>query len=336
MISFASDNNSGVHPLVMEAIVKANSGHAYGYGEDSYTVSATAAVAAQFSRPCTPLFVFNGTGSNTMALQLLTRPYHTIFCAETAHIALDECGAPGKATGCFIRTIATTNGKLTPQLLKPYLVNFGVEHHSQPRAVYISQCTEMGTIYTVDELAELTAFAHSHSLVVHMDGARIANASAALGCSLEQASFGVDTLTLGGTKNGLMGAECVVIFNPELAAEARYARKQSCQLASKMRYISCQFTAMLTGKLWLECASNANNMAQRLYQVLAKMPDINFTQKVQSNQLFFTMPRQKQQELAKQYHFYIWNEATCEVRLVTSFDTTPQDVDTLIAAIQSI
>lgn len=338
MRSFASDNNSSVHPCVMEAILKANTDHAFGYGDDPWTEEATQKVKEQFARPCEPLFVFNGTGSNTMALQLMTRPYHIIFCAETAHIAVDECGAPGKATGCLLRTLPTSNGKLTPALLAPHMKDFGVEHHSQPGAVYISQCTELGTIYTPEEVRALCDFAHAHGMMVHMDGARIANAAAALGVGLDEVSgaCGVDTLTLGGTKNGLMGAECVVIFNESLVREARYARKQACQLASKMRYISCQFTAFLTDGLWLKCAAHANRLAAKLQEALAAMPDVHFSQSVESNQLFFSMPREKEDKLAEHYHFYFWNDAANEIRLVTSFDTTEEDVDQLIACIRSL
>lgn len=227
MRSFASDNNSSVHPRIMEALMKANNGHALGYGDDPWTKEAAHKVKELFSRPCEALFVFNGTGSNTMALQIMTRPYHIIFCADTAHIVVDECGAPSKATGCFMRTIPTPDGKLTPELLKPFMVNFGIEHHSQPGAIYLSQCSELGTIYKPEEICALTEFAHRHGLFVHMDGARISNAAAALGMSLDDISgaCGIDTLTLGGTKNGLMGAECVVIFNQDLIKEARYARK---------------------------------------------------------------------------------------------------------------
>lgn len=337
MRSFASDNNSSVHPQIMEALIKANTDHAFGYGDDPWTEEATRKVKELFARPCEALFVFNGTGSNTMALQMMTRPYHVIFCADTAHIAVDECGAPSKATGCFMRTIPTSDGKLTPELLKPYMINFGIEHHSQPGAIYISQCSELGTIYKPNEIRALTAFAHEYGLSVHMDGARISNAAAALGVSLDEISgaCGIDTLTLGGTKNGLMGAECVVIFNQELVKEARYARKQTCQLASKMRYISCQFTAFLTDNLWLKCARHANAMAQRLYNELSAMADVKFTQPVESNQLFFTMPREKEDKLQEIYHFYFWNEAIGEMRLVTSFDITEEDVDQLIACIKS-
>jgi len=338
MRSFASDNNSSVHPKVMEMLMKANEGHAVGYGDDPWTEEATRLVKQQFSRPCEALFVFNGTGSNTMALQLMTRPYHIIFCADTGHIAVDECGAPSKGTGCFMRTIPTKDGKLTPELLAPYMINFGVEHHSQPGAVYISQCTELGTVYTPDEVKALCEFAHSHGLKVHMDGARISNAAAALGVSLDEVSgaCGVDTLTLGGTKNGLMGAECVVVFNPELMDEARYARKQACQLASKMRYLSAQFIAFLTDELWLECAQKANALAVKLRDALLEMPDVTFTQPMESNQLFFIMPKEKEEKLHEKFYFYYWNEAVGEMRLVTSWDTTEEDVDSLIAYLQTL
>lgn len=338
MRSFASDNNSGVHPLVMEALMKANTGHAVGYGNDPWTQEATELVKKQFANACDALFVFNGTGSNTMALQMMTRPYHIIFCAETGHIAVDECGAPSKGTGCFMRTIPTPDGKLTPELLRPYMINFGVEHHSQPGAVYISQCTELGTVYTPEEVRALCNFAHQYGLMVHMDGARISNAAAALGVSLDAVSgaCGVDTLTLGGTKNGLMGAECVVIFNKDLVREARYARKQACQLASKMRYVSCQFTAFLTDDLWLKCADHANRMARKLYDALAAMPDVQFTQKMESNQLFLIMPKEKEEKLHEKYYFYYWNEGIGEMRLVTSWDTTEEDVDGLIAYLKTL
>ena len=227
MRSFASDNNSGVHPLVMEALNRANIDHSLGYGDDKWTEEAVAKIKETFTPNCVPLFVFNGTGSNVVALQLMTRPYHSIFCAETAHIYVDECGSPVKMTGCQIRPIATPDGKLTPELMQPYLHGFGDQHHSQPRALYISQCTELGTIYTPEELKRLTDFAHLNGMYVHMDGARIANACAALNLSLKELTVdcGVDILSFGGTKNGLMMGECVIVFNKDLQSEARFIRK---------------------------------------------------------------------------------------------------------------
>ncbi|NDV60245.1 low specificity L-threonine aldolase [Bacteroides sp. 519] len=333
MRSFASDNNSGVHPLVMDALLSANLDHAVGYGDDKWTVEATAKIKETFTAECEPFFVFNGTGSNIIALQLLTRPFNSILCAETAHIYVDECGGPVKSTGCQIRPIATTDGKLTPDLIKPYLHGFGDQHHSQPGIIYLSQSTELGTVYSVDELQAITSLAHQHGMYVHMDGARIANACASLNVSLRQLTVncGIDILSFGGTKNGLMMGECVVVFNPALKQEALFIRKQSAQLASKMRYLSCQFTAYLTDNLWLKNAVHANSMANRLYLALKAYPEIHFTQKVESNQLFLTAPRAIIDKLLESYFFYFWNEEKNEIRLVTSFDTTQQDIDDFLA-----
>lgn len=332
MRSFGSDNNSGVHPLVMEALNRANKDHAVGYGDDNWTKEAVARIKNAFTQDCEPLFVFNGTGSNILALQLITRPYNSIFCAETAHIYVDECGAPAKAAGCQIRPIATPDGKLTPELIRPYLHGFGEQHHSQPGAIYLSQCTELGTVYTPAELKAITSLAHEKGMKVHMDGARIANACVSLGASLKELTVdcGIDVLSFGGTKNGLMMGECVIIFDPTLKAEARFIRKQSAQLASKMRYISCQFTAYLTDELWRKNAEHANRLAARLHEVLSTVPGVRFTQKVESNQLFMVMPRPLIDKLAAHYFFYFWNEETHEIRLVTSFDTTEEDVEGLL------
>ena len=336
MRSFASDNNSGVHPLVMDALCRANADHALGYGDDKWTEEAVRKIREHFTADCEPLFVFNGTGSNAVALQLMTRPYHSILCAETAHIYVDECGAPAKMTGCQIRPIATSDGKLTVELMEPYLHGWGDQHHSQPGAVYISECTELGTVYTPDELKQLVDFAHSKGMYVHMDGARIANACAALGLPLRAltSDCGVDVLSFGGTKNGLMMGECVVVFNKALQRDARFVRKQSAQLASKMRYIACQFTAYLTDDLWLKNAAHANAMAARLHRKLAKYPGVAFTQKTESNQLFLTMPREAVVRLQRTYSFYFWNERLGEIRLVTSFDTTGEDIDRFVRLLE--
>lgn len=336
MRSFASDNNSGVHPQVMQALSKANKDHALGYGDDSWTEEAICKIRETFTPDCEPLFVFNGTGSNVVALQLMTRPYHSIVCAETAHIYVDECGSPVKMTGCQIRPVATPDGKLTPELIAPYLHSFGDQHHSQPAAIYLSQCTELGTIYTPEELKAITTLAHRYGMRVHMDGARIANACAALNLSLKAMTVdcGIDVLSFGGTKNGLMMGECVIVFDESLKAEARFVRKQSAQLASKMRYLSCQFTAYLTGDLWLKNATHANAMAHKLYEALSRYPDVRFIQKAESNQLFLTMPRPIIDRMLQSYFFYFWNEAADEIRLVTSFDTTEQDMEEFISLLQ--
>lgn len=332
MRSFASDNNSGVHPLVMEALNRANQDHAVGYGDDSWTEEAVSKIKEAFTPDCEPLFVFNGTGSNAVALQLCTRSYNSIICAETAHIYVDECGAPARMTGCQIRPVATPDGKLTPDLIRPYLCNFGEQHHSQPGAIYISQCTELGTIYKPEEICALTELAHQHGMYVHMDGARLANACAALKLGFKELTVdcGIDILSFGGTKNGLMMGESVIIFNPALKKEAPFVRKQSAQLASKQRYLSCQFTAYLTDNLWLKNATHANEMAQLLYKGLKELPGVHFTQKMESNQLFLTMPRPVIDKLMKTYFFYFWNEGIDEIRFVTSFDTTEEDIEALL------
>ena len=337
MRSFASDNNSGVHPLVMEAVIKANEDHAIGYGDDPWTSAAVAKIKSIFGEEASPFFVFNGTGANSVALQAVTRPFNSILCAETAHINVDECGAPARMTGCAVVTIPTTDGKLTPELIKPRLHNFGVCHHSQPKAVYISQVSELGTVYTVEEVKAIADLLHAHNMYLHMDGARLANACAALNLSFRQLTVdcGIDILSFGGTKNGLMLGESVIIFNPALKKEACFVRKQSAQLASKLRYLSCQFTAYLTDDLWLKNASHANRMAQLLYAGLKELPGVRFTQKVESNQLFLTMPRPVIDSLLKDYFFYFWNEEENEIRFVTSFDTTEQDIEELLHAIGS-
>lgn len=336
MRSFASDNNSGVHPLVMEALNRANQDHAVGYGDDSWTEEAVCKIKEAFTPDCEPLFVFNGTGSNAVALQLCTRSYNSIICAETAHIYVDECGAPARMTGCQIRPVATPDGKLTPDLIRPYLCNFGEQHHSQPGAIYISQCTELGTIYKPEEIRALTELAHQHGMYVHMDGARLANACATLKLGFKELTVdcGIDILSFGGTKNGLMMGESVIIFNPALKKEAPFVRKQSAQLASKQRYLSCQFTAYLTDNLWLKNATHANEMAQLLYKGLKELPGVHFTQKMESNQLFLTMPRPAIDELMKSHFFYFWNEEIDEIRFVTSFDTTEEDIEALLQTLR--
>lgn len=328
MRSFASDNNSGVHPLIMEAVIKANEDHAIGYGDDPWTAAATAKIKSFFGEEAAPFFVFNGTGANSVALQAVTRSFHSILCAETAHINVDECGAPARLTGCAVVTIPTTDGKLTPELIKPRLHNFGVCHHSQPKAVYISQVSELGTVYTINEVKAIADLVHAHNMYLHMDGARLANACAYLNCSMKQLTVdaGVDILSFGGTKNGMMMGEAVISFRPEISENLQYYRKQSAQLASKLRYLSAQFVPYLENNLWLENALKANLCAAKLAEVLKQYPQIHFTQKVETNQLFFTIPVEVLKKLQEKHFFYMWNEENNEARLVTSWDTTAEDI----------
>lgn len=328
MRSFASDNNSGVHPNVLEALQQANDGHAIGYGDDPWTEEAVRLFKQTFGPTSEAFIVLNGTGANIAALQLTTQSFHSIISSETAHILVDECGAPVKSTGCPIFSIPTIDGKLTPELIRPKLRGFGDQHHSQPGVVYISQCTELGTVYTPSEIRDIAGLAHEHGLYLHMDGARLANAAAALKVSLRAMTTdcGVDILSFGGTKNGLMMGESVVILNPKLAANAKFIRKQSAQLASKMRYLSVQFSTYLKDEFWLKNAEHANEMAKLLYHELSKHPEVRFTQKPETNALFLTLPRPVIDELLRNWFFYFWNEANNEIRLVCSFDTTKEDV----------
>ena len=328
MRSFASDNNSGVHPLVMDAVIKANENHAVGYGDDPWTTAAVTKIKEIFGEKASPFFVFNGTGANSVALQAVTRSFNSILCAETAHINVDECGAPGRMTGCAIVTIPTPDGKLTPELIKPHLHNFGVCHHSQPKVVYISQVTELGTVYTIEEVKAIADLLHAHNMYLHMDGARLANACAFLNCSMKQVTVdaGVDVLSFGGTKNGMMMGEAVVAFSPDIAENLMYFRKQSAQLASKLRYLSAQFIPYLENNLWLENAMKANLAATKLADIMKQYPQICFTQKIESNALFFTIPTEALRKLQEEYFFYMWNEEQNEARLVTSWDTTGEDI----------
>jgi threonine aldolase len=344
MRSFASDNNASVHPLVMAAMAGANRDHAVGYGDDEWTVRAVEALQRVFGKAAEPFLVFNGTGANSIALQAVTRSWGSIVCAQTAHIYVDECGAPARMTGCQLLPLDTPDGKLTPAMIEPHLHVLGVEHHPQPAVAYISQTTELGTVYTVDEVRALAEFLHAHGMRLHMDGARLANACAALGCTLREITVdaGVDVLSFGGTKNGMMTGEAVVAFRPGIARDMKYIRKQSAQLASKMRYLAAQWLPYLADReaeeageagaagaapLWLENARHANAMAERLAEVLARRPEVRFTQKVESNQIFCILPPEILARLRERYFFYMWNDAAGEARFVTSWDTTSRDIE---------
>ena len=331
MRSFASDNNSGVHPLIIDAIVKANSDHAVGYGDDPWTSEATSKLKDVFGVNASPYFVFNGTGANSIALQAVTRSFNSIICTQTAHIYVDECGAPARMTGCSMIAIPTPDGKLTPELIHPQLHGFGDCHHPQPKAVYLSQTTELGTVYTIDEIRAIADLIHAYGMYLHVDGARLANACAYLNCSMKQLTVdaGVDILSFGGTKNGMMQGEAVISFLPELTENLPFFRKQSAQLASKMRYQTAQFIPYLTDDLWLANALHANRQAAKLVKILKRYPYVKFTQKPETNQLFFTLPEDIARKLSEKYFFYYWNEEQCEIRLVTSWDTTDMDIEGL-------
>ncbi|PSL40356.1 L-threonine aldolase [Planomicrobium soli] len=333
---FASDNNSGIHPLILEAISKANDGHAPAYGDDSFTSNVAIKFREHFGEDSDVLFVFNGTGANVIALKAMVRSHQAIICTEGAHIHADEGGAAEGFIGGKLLTVPTEDGKLTVSQIEQQLVHIGSQHRSQPKAISISQCTELGTVYTIDEIKQLTSFAHANGLLVHMDGARISNAAAFLGCSLKEMTTdaGIDMLSFGGTKNGMMIGEAVVCLRKELAPELKYIRKQSMQLGSKMRFISVQFESLFSDNLWLENAIHANNMALQLAEGLQKIPGIALTQPVQSNAVFASIPVEHIHQLQKSYGFAIWNIEKNEIRLVTSFDTTQEDVNLFLSTTQ--
>ncbi len=326
--SFASDNNAGVHPEVLKAIAAANQGHVVGYGDDPYTHSAVSQFKRRFGNNIEVFFVFNGTAANCLGLKALTNSYHAVICAEAAHICVDECGAPEKFTGCKLIPIPTKDGKLTVEAVRTAYHGIGVEHHVQPRVVAITQCTEVGTVYKEDEVRRLASFAHERGMFLHMDGARIANAAASLGLDLRQATrdLGVDVLSFGATKNGGMGAEAVVFFDPKLAADFKFYRKQGMQLASKMRFLSAQFEALLKDGLWLRNAQHSNRMAQMLKRELSKIPQVKIAYKVEANGIFAKLPRRAIAKLQKRYFFYKWDDAQSMVRWMCSWDTTEADV----------
>ena len=329
MRSFASDNNSSVHPEILNAVIQSNKDHAVGYGDDAWTKQAEESVKSAFGVECDVFFVLNGTGANSVALQAVTRSFDCIIATQTAHICVDECGAPTKMSGCRIMEVQSCDGKITPELIQTKLVGQGVVHHSQPRVVYISQVTELGTVYTLDEVRAIADLLHQNNMYLHMDGARIANACAYLGCSLKEATVdvGVDILSFGGTKNGMMMGEAIISFDPELSKNIGYYRKQSAQLASKMRYLSAQFIPYIEQNIWLENATLANQKALKLAEILKQYPAVSFTQKVESNALFLTLDRKIVDQLLEKYYFYFWNESESEIRLVTSWDTTDEDIE---------
>jgi threonine aldolase len=326
--SFASDNNAVVHPEALEAICRANEGHTVGYGSDPYTESAVGKFREQFGADVAVFFVFNGTAANVLSLQALTRSYHAVLCPELSHIYVDECGAPEKLTGCKLVPLLAPDGKLTVETVSHAYHGLGDQHHVQPRVISITQSTEMGTVYKPSEVEALAHFAHDRKMYLHMDGARISNAAAAQQLTLRQATrdLGVDVLSFGGTKNGLMGVEAVVFFRPELAEDFLFVRKQGMQLASKMRFLSVQMEALLTNDLWRRNAEHANRMAQLLEQGVKEIPGIRIVYPVEANGVFAKIPREAIKKIQERYFFYVWNNEESVVRWMCSFDTTDSDV----------
>jgi threonine aldolase len=331
-INFASDNYAGVHPEVMQAIWSANEGPAIAYGGDEITAAAIQQFKHHLGNHAETFFVFNGTGANVSALCAMTQSHEAVICAEKAHIQVDECGAPEKIAGCKLLLVPATHGKITVEVIQAQLQRIGDQHYVQARVISISQSTEYGTVYTLDELRKLSVFAKAHNLYLHMDGARLANAAASLQTDLKTIveAAGVDVLSFGGTKNGMMMGEAVVFLNPLLAKSFLYIRKQNMQLASKMRFISAQFQALLSNDLWLNNARHANAMAQHMAQGLRNIKSIHLTQPVDANAIFAIMPTAFIEKLQTRYSFYVWNEHLSEVRLMTSFDTKKEEIDAFV------
>jgi threonine aldolase len=335
---FRSDNAAPVHPAVLEAIGLANEGSAGAYGNDPWTDRAREWFKSQFGGDSEAFLVWNGTGANVTALRAMTRPWQAVITTEHAHINVDECGAPELLAGIKLVDLPSPDGKLTPEeVLEAGERGMGSEHHVQPGVVSISQSTEYGTVYTLEELAALSETVHELGLLLHVDGARLANASAALHMPLMEltSEVGVDVLSFGLTKDGAMAAEAVVVFDPALAAPFKFIRKQTTQLASKMRYLAAQVVAMAEGDLWLRNARHANAMAGRLAKGIAAIPEIEITQSVDANAVFVILPEGMTERLQRDFHFHVWNETTGEVRLMTSWATSEADVDELLAAMKS-
>lgn len=315
-------------------MVAVNQGHVPSYGHDPYTSAAIGKLRQHFGETSEVFFVFSGTGANVLGLQTVALPFNTVICAETAHIYTSECGAPEKHVGCKLSPVVTRDGKIDREGIARHLHHFGDDHHVQPAAVSISQATEYGTVYTPDEIQAIAVFAHEHGLKLHMDGARLANAAACLGVPLRALTqdAGVDVVSFGGTKNGMIAGEAVIFFDTELARNFPYRRMQGMQLSSKMRFIAAQFDALLTDDLWLRSAAHANRMASILGEGLASLPSCRLTQRVQANEVFAIIPREHIAALQDEYFFHVWVESTSEARFVTSFDTMEDDVRKFLAS----
>jgi len=325
---FASDNNAGIHPEIMKAIEMANNGHVVAYGSDIYTERAVRKFREKFGDDIDVYFVFLGTAANVLSLDAVTRPYNSIITAQTAHLHEDECGAPERFTGCKVITIETEDGKLRINDIAKEMYAIGFEHHSQPKVISITQSTEVGTVYKIEEIRELADWAHKNNMLLHIDGARISNAAIFLNKEFREFTrdAGADILSFGGTKNGMMYGEAIIFFNKKYSEDFKYRRKQGMQLASKMRFISAQFERYLTDNFCLELAAHSNKMAKILEKEVRNILGIKITQPVQSNMVFAVIPKEITEALQKEYFFYVRNEIKNEVRWMCAWDTTEEDI----------
>lgn len=334
---FASDNNAGVHPTILDELRMVNDGHVTGYGSDRYTECALEVFRENIGPATETFFVFTGTAANVLGISGVTRSWNSVIAASTAHLQTDECGAPEKFAGCKILPVDTPDGKITPSLAERHMHGFDFEHHAQPKVISITQSTEMGTVYSLEEIKKISHFAHSRGLLLHMDGARIANAAVSLGLPFKSftSEAGVDVLSFGGTKNGMMFGEAICFIRPGLSANFKYIRKQGMQLASKMRFISAQYLAYFRNGLWNELATHANRMAKLLESELRQVDGVTVTQKVESNGIFVILPAIVAERVRKQFFFYPWNEQISEYRFMTSWDTREEDIKDLVTTIRA-
>jgi threonine aldolase len=332
--SFGSDNHAGVHPAVLRAITDANPGDAVAYGADGWTGEATAGLREAFGAD-DAFLVLNGSGANVLGLSLLLRRHEAVICAESAHINTDECGAPEQLVGAKLLTVPAADGKITPELIAEKLSGRGDDHRSQPGVVALTQSTELGTCYTLAEMRKIADFCHASDLRLYLDGARLANAAASLDCSLAELAECADALSFGGTKNGAMGAEALIVMRPTLSADAPYLRKQLLQLSSKLRFVAAQFNALLHDDLWRMNASHANAMARLLAEGAASVDGIDIVHPVQANAVFARLRPRHIAALQENWTFHVWDEGDNVVRWMTAFDTTEADVDAFLDAIRS-
>jgi threonine aldolase len=333
--SFGSDNHAGTHPAILQAVIAANSGDAVAYGADDWTTRATASLRSAFRTQGEAFFVFNGSGANILGLGALLRRHEAVICAATAHINTDECGAAERLLGTKLLPTPASDGKLSPEQIAPWLEGRGDDHRAQPGVVALTQSTELGTCYSLEELRKISDFCHASDLRVFIDGARLANAAATLDCGLADIAECADALSFGGTKNGAIGAEALIVMRPDLVADVPYLRKQQAQLASKMRFVAAQFCALLDGDLWRANAAHANAMAQRLADGVRDVPGISIAYPVQANAVFARLAPRHIETLRRDWFFHTWDERSSIVRWMLAFDTTTEDVDAFLADIRA-
>lgn len=333
---FASDNSATVHPAVMDALHAANRGHAIAYGDDDHTRRAERTLKAMFGDDAEVFFVYNGTGANVLGIQAALAPYHAVICADGSHINMDECGALERHAGAKLLSIPASDGRISPEQIVPLLSAAGVVHHSQPRVVSITQATEVGTVYQPSAVRELAELCHKNNLILHMDGARVANAAVTLGADPGEITgpLGVDMLSLGGTKNGLMFGEAIIVWNRELAEQLHYIRKQGMHLASKMRFIAVQFEVLFGTNLWRENAEHANGLARDLASRLRTLPGVEIVHPVEANGVFARLPHEAIEAVQNEMFFYMWDAREDIVRLMVSFDSTLEDVEAFEALVR--